>query len=1232
MAASVLSTPLPAVSSHSTSSLAELVKTTTQEKLYTINDLVRTRAKGPTAHDSIVAYPSSGTDYVYYSPYQLDTLVEAAAVHYAKVIPQRFTSADPVQVVGLLGPSDFEYLITLAAISRLGHTVLLLSTRIAQDAYTSLMQTTRASFLITYPSFNAMGVNVTKRSGATQIPVISPLDLNSSTVCDTHLPAANLDGPTENQHVCWVIHSSGSTGLPKPIYQSHSGALKNYANNFGLKGFITLPLFHAHGISCLFRAVHSKKLIYMYNASLPLTATALLATLKEHTDIQILYAVPYALKLLSESEEGLRCMAPLELVMFGGSSCPKPIGDVLVQNGVRLVSHYGTTETGQLMTSFRDRSDLDWDYVRPGPALLPYVRWEEQPGMPGVYELCILEGWPSKVASNRPDNSYATKDLFEKHPITPNAWRYYARLDDTLVLENGEKANPLTIEGVARKNPNVGEAIAFGSGKSRLGLFVVPSEKCSFKTNEELVDTIFPDIGNCNAESPAYAYISRDMVFVLPRDAEYRKTDKGTVIRSAFYKDFADKINEIYDAPDGEGDLDLEGADLIKFIRGSLLEIASAIEPSILQEVTDVFSLGIDSLQSIRLRSSIMKTLNLNGKKLSQNFVFENPSIQSMADAITHLRIGQEPKKQAPVEERMERLIEKYSSDFKAHIPVPRDTDGQYVVLTGATGSLGAHIASQLARSDNVRKIYCFVRAKSLISARRRVAESLRARSVSFNLSPASERKIVALPADLSNPANFGLEEETFAHIKKTVTNVIHCAWSVNFNWALESFEQSCIAATRNLLDLCLSAESPRPAFFSFCSSVSTVARTPGVWVPESLPESLGYAQGMGYAQSKLVTENIVNRAAKQTGMTARVLRSGQIVADTVHGIWNATEAIPMVFQTAKTIKALPQLDDVLSWTPVDVMASSIIELSFSTDAAEVMNVTNPTLSHWTQQLLPLLHEAGLEFEVLPKRAWLQRLKDSNQDPEVNPPIKLLEFFASKYDNDTAGRVLLYDTKLAKAASPSLANAGSLSTNFTSRFVKYFQTQCWSKTDSPVTPRDIFFLIGPCGCGKSTAAQALQQQHQIPTIEGDDFHSPAARQKMANNIPLEDSDRCDWLAHIRGAVMERLQNTKSPAVAVTCSALRTTYRDELRRLSQLFDFPVTVTFFLLATQDREQLKGRMTVRSAQEQHYMKSFMVDSQLDLLEAPTDEPDVIVIDSSQAKEKMINDVVENVMNFLN
>ncbi|KAL5050776.1 hypothetical protein BDW71DRAFT_203499 [Aspergillus fruticulosus] len=1200
-----------------------------ERAIYTIDDLVRARAEGEKADEPIVAYPVKGTEYRYYTPRELHNLVEAASVHYARVIPQRRTSDDSVQVVGLLGPSDFEYLITLLAVSRLGHTVLLLSTRIAEDAYVSLLENTKASFLIAYPAFQAVAKNATQRTGTVLQSVLAREDYVGTT---SKLPEAELDGLVENKHITWIIHSSGSTGHPKPIYQTHSGALKNYANNFGLRGFITLPLYHAHGISCLFRAVHSEKLIYMYNAELPLTGSYLHTTLQEHPDIEVLYAVPYGLKLLSESEESMKLLARLELVMFGGSSCPKPIGDKLAQNGVRLVSHYGTTETGQLMTSFRERSDTDWDYVRPGPALLPYIRWEEQ--MPGIYELCVLEGWPSKVASNRPDGAYATKDLFEKHPTKDNAWRYYARLDDTLVLENGEKANPLVIEGVARNHTSVGEAIAFGSNRPRLGLFLIRAEGCTGETDEQVIDSVFPAIEKSNAESPAYAYISRDMIRVLPADTVYKKTDKGTVIRSAFYRDFAVQISQVYDQEDSNGNQVLEGDELITFLRNSLLDVTSSIEPSALQTSTDVFSLGVDSIQSLRLRSAILKTLNLGGQKLAQNFVFENPSIQAMADELTRLRLGRiSPQQQTPVEDRMACLIEKYSLGFKEHVPVPRDDNGEYIVVTGATGSLGAHIVAQLVRTARVRKVYCLVRASSPLTAFQRVRQSLHARFLLSSLTPDAERKIVALPADLSNNIRLGLAEDVYEELISSITAVMHCAWSVNFNWTLESFEKPCIAATRNLIDLCLDTRGPTPANFSFCSSVSTVARTPGNWVPEELPGSLSYAQSMGYAQSKLVTEHVVSRACHQTSLSARVLRVGQIVADTEHGIWNATEAIPMIFQTAETVNALPLLDDILSWTPVDTIASSIIEATLSSTAAEVMNVTNPTLNHWTRDLLPLLKQAGLSFDALPKREWLARLR-SNLDPTRNPPIKLLDFFANKYDNDSPARILLYDTKKSQSAAPSLRNAAGLTQDFVTRFVKYFRRQAWSSTAAQSSPKNVIFLTGACGSGKSTAAVSLSTKFDVTTIEGDDMHSRVSRAKMGSGIPLSDADRWEWLSHIRGAVMDRLlQSSTSAGVVVTCSALKRSYRDDLRKLAYLLEDPVNVTFIHLSVgkESRTELRERLVLRSKEEGHYMASTMVDSQLEALERPEEERDVVVVDAARTKDTVLGEVERIVRGIL-
>lgn len=103
------------------------------------------------------------------------------------------------------------------------------------------------------------------------------------------------------------------------------------------------------------------------------------------------------------------------------------------------------------------------------------------------------------------------------------------------------------------------------------------------------------------------------------------------------------------------------------------------------------------------------------------------------------------------------------------------------------------------------------------------------------------------------------------------------------------------------------------------------------------------------------------------------------------------------------------------SWLPVDVVARSVLELadlngSSSTKAENnqatdiVYHVQNSHLFHWTNDLLPALRDAGLNFETVPQREWVRRLRDSDTNPEKNPTIKLLDFFAEKYDNDRPGR------------------------------------------------------------------------------------------------------------------------------------------------------------------------------------------------------------------------------------
>ena len=93
--------------------------------------------------------------------------------------------------------------------------------------------------------------------------------------------------------------------------------------------------------------------------------------------------------------------------------------------------------------------------------------------------------------------------------------------------------------------------------------------------------------------------------------------------------------------------------------------------------------------------------------------------------------------------------------------------------------------------------------------------------------------------------------------------------------------------------------------------SVSAVAAHAGPVNAEAVSSNPADAQSMGYARSKWVAENLVALAAQTRGIRAESLRIGQMVGDTVHGVWNETEAISLQLKGAQTIKAMPDLDEV---------------------------------------------------------------------------------------------------------------------------------------------------------------------------------------------------------------------------------------------------------------------------------------------------------------------------------
>ncbi|KAI0851416.1 carbohydrate kinase [Daldinia vernicosa] len=169
----------------------------------------------------------------------------------------------------------------------------------------------------------------------------------------------------------------------------------------------------------------------------------------------------------------------------------------------------------------------------------------------------------------------------------------------------------------------------------------------------------------------------------------------------------------------------------------------------------------------------------------------------------------------------------------------------------------------------------------------------------------------------------------------------------------------------------------------------------------------------------------------------------------------------------------------------------------------------------------------------------------------------------------------------------------------------------------------IWLVTGPAGCGKSTVAKHLSTALNLPYIEGDEFHTKANVEKMANGIPLTDADRWDWLTALREESLRKLADG-AEGVVLTCSALKRKYRDVIR-VAPYYSHDVVLHFIYLHAPEAVLLE-RVGLRQG---HYMGANMVHSQFSILEPPTaEETDVISVDVSRPMEDVLEDSLNKVL----
>ena len=822
--------------------------------------------------------------------------------------------------VGIILPRSLEVLVAMLGVLKAGGCYIPIDPNLPDN---------RINYMLSNSNVNIVLI---KNTISESIKVDAKLDINLNN-SDIYSGASNnLNISVNPESPSYMIYTSGSTGTPKGVVLKHKSLtnLATYLNKnveFLKDEYANIPIVSITTISfdififetliCLQRGLK----VIIANEAEQNTPNLLDDLIAKH-NIKAIQMTPSRMYIFINNQNLMPHLNNLKYIVLAGEALPNDLLNRILKLGdIKVYNGYGPSET-TVFSSFTDVTNYNEINIgRPLGNTRIYILDNDMNicpiGIPG--EIYIAGDGVGIGYSN---NEEITKEHFLKDIFYPGELMYKTG-DLGKFLPNGEISyigridNQIKIRGLRIEldeiehcilnYPNIDKCIITSDTDDSHRQFIIAylstSDRVSISKLRLYLKNKLP-----NYMIPSYFIILDSIPYLNNGKINKKALPKPETLDS-------DSERAPYVAPTNKTEI------LITNIFQKLLSIS----PIGIND--NFFDLGGDSLLAINLQVELLKH-NLN---ITYSDIFMNPTVSGLASII----ISADKTVFSSINKNE---FEGFDTILDNTCKLPTKIEFKEmgnILITGATGFLGAHVLSQFLECEK-GIAYCLIRPEHGLTLENKLIKKLHFYFGNKYDELIGSRIIIVNGDIIKN--NFGMTIQDIESIANNISCVINCAAKVSHYGNYNIYKEVNVDGVENLLKFCLQ-------FNKRFYQISTLSISGNSLVDQSYMEQssendiifkennfyINQSLDNVYVRSKFEAEKLVLQYILK-GLDGYILRVGNLMNRFKDGKFqpNVDENayINRLVSLAK-IGCIPDymLNTHLEFTPIDSCAESIIKL-----------------------------------------------------------------------------------------------------------------------------------------------------------------------------------------------------------------------------------------------------------------------------------------------------------------